>query len=402
MKKTFIFTLILLFVINAFASFYVRPMFNTIEENGQDYLTYSITGVFENQDFGIGLGLNAYQAEIGGSLFYGKPGMEESTDVLNGLTINLLKLRVGPLFFRYGISLPKTSGLGILMYNYTNNYKNAFDLGLITSTAHVEVHAPYSIDSIIPFSYSQSAYLYYGIVRTKLGFINIETLIGKTMPKNNSEALRDDVLGSVSAYVGKNALKIGGEIGYINSLFESPESTSVTGYGAGVGGILNLGVITFKALPVVYQMPYYKIGFVGADYEKNLDDPENYDEILSYSTTRLGGIGTLEINLGNLLSASARLNYDLTTDFEVQNPELNGSVYARIPSDQLPLIITGKYYKPMENLEELTELLDTNTFAEISVGYPITNGLFMLYTKYYDNINDEFKDKIELSVVTDF
>ncbi|WGS65847.1 hypothetical protein [Marinitoga aeolica] len=399
MKKMLMLLLVVAFAISAFSSFYVRPYFNTIKENGQDYLTYSITGVFENTNFGIGLGLNAYQTEIGGSLYYGKPGMEQSTDVLNGLTINLLKLRVGPLYFRYGMSFPKTMGLGMLMYNYTNNYQNALDLGLITPVANVEIHAPYSLDSIMPFSYSQTAHLYYGILRTKLGFINIETFAGKTMPKNDVNPLREDVLGSVSAYIGGNALRLGGEAGYINSSFDS---TSVTGYGAGVGGILNLGIITVKALPVVYQMPYYKLGFVNADYEKNLDDSTKYNELLSYNTTRLGGIGELGINLGNLLSAKARLNYDLTTEFEVKNPELNGSLYAKIPSDQFPLIIVGKYYKPMTTLSELKNLLDENTSAEVSVGYPISNGLFMLYTKYYDNTNNEFKDKIEFSVIAEF
>ncbi|GAB6189143.1 hypothetical protein JCM30566_08820 [Marinitoga arctica] len=399
MKKRLIFTLVLLFIVNAFSSFYVRPFFNTVKENGQDYLTYSITGVFENNNFGIGLGLNAYQTEIGGSLYYGKPNMEQSTDVLNGLTVNLLKLKVGPLFFRYGMSFPKTTGLGMLVYNYTNNYQNALDLGIITPVANVEIHAPYSLDSIMPFSYSQTAHLYYGILRTKLGFINIETFAGKTMAKNDVDPLREDLLGSVSAFVGGNALRLGGEVGYINSSFDS---TSLTGYGAGVGGILNLGIITFKALPVVYQMPYYKLGFVNINYENALEDSTSYNELLSYNTTRLGGIGELEVNLGNLLSAKARLNYDLTTDFEILNPELNGSLYARIPSEQFPLIIVGKYYKPMESLEELSTLLGENTSAEVSVGYPISNGLFMLYTKYYDNASDEFKDKIEFSVISDF
>ncbi|SHE56331.1 hypothetical protein SAMN02745164_00681 [Marinitoga hydrogenitolerans DSM 16785] len=399
MKKTFMIVLVFLFVITAFSSFYVRPFFNTVKENGQDYLTYSITGVFENQNFGIGLGLNAYQTEIGGPLYYGKPGMEETTDVLSGLTINLLKLRVGPLYFRYGMSFPKTVGLGMLMYNYTNNFQNALDLGIISSAANIEIHVPYSLDSLMPFTYNQTAFLYYGILKTRLGFINIETLAGKTMKKNEVEPLRDDLLGSVSAYLGGGVLKLGGEIGYINSTFDS---TTLTGYGAGVGGILNLGVLTIKALPVVLQMPYYKLGFVNANYENNLEDTNNYNELLSYSDTRLGGIGELQLTLGNLLKANARLNYDLTTDFEILNPELNGSLQAKIPSEQFPLIIVGKYYKPMKNLDELSSLLDENTSAELSIGYPISNGLFMLYTKYYDNASDEFKDKIEFSVIADF
>ncbi|NUV00314.1 hypothetical protein XO12_09495 [Marinitoga sp. 1154] len=399
MKKVFVFTIVLLLVISTFASFYVRPYFNTVTVNNQDYLTYSITGVFETQNFGIGLGLNAYQTEIGGNLYYGKPGTEEKTDVLSGLTINLLKLRMGPLYFKYGFSFPKTVGLGMLMYNYTNNYQNSLDLGLITQTSEAIIHIPYSLDSIMPFEYSQSGYLYYGILKTKLGFINIETFAGKTMSKNEVEPLRDDLLGSVSAYLGGGILKFGGEVGYIKSTFDS---TTVEGYGAGAGGILNLGFITLKALPVVLQMPYYKLGFVNENYENYLEDNTKYNELLSYSDTRLGGIGELQLNLGSLLKASARLNYDLSTKFEILNPELNGSLYAKIPSEQLPLIIVGKYYKPMKNLEELNDLLGENTTAEMSIGYPISNGLFMLYTKYYDSTEDTFKDKIEFSVIGDF
>jgi hypothetical protein len=399
MKKTLMLLLVFVFVVSAFSSFYVNPYFNTVKVDGQDYLTYSITGVFENSNFGIGIGLNAYQKEIGGSLYYGKPGMDETSDVLNGLTINLLKLRMGPLYFRYGTFFPKTVGLGMLVYNYTNNYQNALDLGLIANGNSIEIHVPYSLDSLTPFTYSQTAYLNYALLKTHISFINIESFVGKTMPKNDKEPSRQDLLGSVSAYVGGNALRLGGEAGYISSSFDS---TDLTGYGAGVGGILNLGIITFKALPVVLQMPYYKLGFVNANYENNLEDPTKYKELSSYDTTRLGGIGELQVNLGGLLSANARLNYDLTTDFEIQNPELNGSLYARIPSDQFPLIIVGKYYKPMTTLDELSNLLDSNTSAELSIGYPISNGLFMLYTKYYDNTIDEFKDKIEFSVVAGF
>jgi len=399
MRKLLTLSFIVLFVLTSFSAFYVRPFFKTVEENGQDYLAYSITGVFENNNFGIGLGLNAYQEEIGGSLFYGTPGTDPSTNVLSGLTLNLVKLRVGPLYFRYGMSYPKTVGLGMLVFNYNNDYRNALDLGLTLPIANIEVHAPYSLDSLMPFSYSQSAHLYYGIVRTKVGFINLEGFAGKPLAKNDVEPKRDDTLASVAAYIGGNALRLGGEVGYISSTFDS---TTLTGYGAGAGGILNLGIITLKALPVVLQMPYYKLGFVNSQYETNLMDAANYDELKNYTDTRLGGIGELEVSLGNLLRASARLNYDLTTDFEVQNPELNGSLQARIPSEQFPLLIVGKYYKDMNSLSELSTLFDANTNAEISFGYPISNGLFMLYTKYYDNTNDEFKDKIEFSVIADF
>ncbi|AEX85872.1 hypothetical protein Marpi_1477 [Marinitoga piezophila KA3] len=399
MKKLISIILIGILATLSFGEFYVQPYFNTVSENGQDYLLYSINGVFENDSFGLGLGLNAYQKEIGGSLYYGTPNMEETDNILSGLTINLLKLRIGPLYFRYGISYPKTAGLGILMYNYTNNFKNALDLGFINEDIKAEVHMPYSLDSIIPVNYSQSGYLYYGILKTHVGFINLEFFGGKTMEKEDIKPLRDDVLGSVSAYLGEGILKIGGEAGYISSTIDS---TTVNGYGAGAGGILNLGIITLKSLPVVIQMPYYKLGFVNVEYENNLENPDTAYDILNYDTIRFGGINEIDIHLGNIINANGRLHYDLTKTFEVQNPEITGSLYAQIPSEEFPLIIIGKYYRPMESLEDINNWLDKNTSAEISVGYPVSNNLFMLYTKYYDSFNDEFKDKIEFSVINEF
>ncbi|BBE30655.1 hypothetical protein OSSY52_07960 [Tepiditoga spiralis] len=376
------------------AGFTIKPLFYTYGEGSDKKLVYSITPVLDLDVFKVGIGLNAYQKDIGGTFYYGSP-TSESTDFINGLSLNFLEVDFDPFGARYGYMGKYTFGLGTMMYGYTNKLERAFDVRIGSKKSiNLRGHIPFEINTWTPnFELKQSSSLYFSTIN----YGALSLFAAKNMGENLTH--NDTVLGG-GAYINILGMNLGGEGGIITT---SSPSTETFGYMAGIGGSLDLGIIRFRALPILYMSKSTLLGYIDKDYENG----NNYTKLLNQNKTRFGGIYELNIKYTNILTANARYNYDINGMLEsFSNQRIYAWLNVKSPFEGYPFLLTGYYNRNMNDNEWLNNVIekpfDAKTDMEYSISYEMADGLYISYVTFYDNTEDNFKNRVDITTSVEF
>ena len=134
----------------------------TVSKNDTNYLVYSF-GVNLNLGIvGFDLGITAYSTEVGGTLYYGIPSTNPSTNLIDAITLNAFSLNIGGFGLRYGSGGSYTLGMGYTMRRYTIPYGKTLDLSYSLGSFWMRVHLPYELRKISSFDLGQSDSIYYG------------------------------------------------------------------------------------------------------------------------------------------------------------------------------------------------------------------------------------------------
>ncbi len=133
-----------------------------------NFLVYSFGINFDLGIVGFDLGITAYSTEVGGQLFYGLPSSTPSTNVLDAITLNAIKLRLGSFSMRYGSGGNYTLGMGYTMRNYTVPHSRTLDLKFKTDEYWIFLHLPYELKKLSSFEIGQTDDLFFGGAGTKI------------------------------------------------------------------------------------------------------------------------------------------------------------------------------------------------------------------------------------------
>ena len=145
----------------------------TVNKEGRDYLVYSF-GVNLNLGIvGFDVGITAYSTEIGGDLYYGIPSEKPSTNLIDAITLNALRLKLGGFSLRYGRGGSYTLGMGYTMRRYTIPYGNTLDLSYSFGKFWMSAHLPYEIRKISSFDVEQSDPIYFGELGMNLSGVEL-------------------------------------------------------------------------------------------------------------------------------------------------------------------------------------------------------------------------------------
>jgi len=96
----------------------------------------------------LGIGLTAYATEVGGTLYYGIPSENPSTDIINMITINHVALNLGNLYLRYGNMPPISLGMGFSVRDYFKPYAKSFDTKIAFGSFALFLHIPYELTKL--------------------------------------------------------------------------------------------------------------------------------------------------------------------------------------------------------------------------------------------------------------
>ncbi len=140
----------------------------SLSTNEGNFLVYSFGLNVDLGMIGFDVGLTAYSTEVGGQLFYGLPSSTPSTNVLDAITLNAVRLRLGSFSMRYGSGGSYTLGMGYTMRNYTVPHSRTLDLKFETGEYWVFLHLPYELKKITSFEIGQTDDLFFGEVGMKM------------------------------------------------------------------------------------------------------------------------------------------------------------------------------------------------------------------------------------------
>lgn len=389
----------------------VVPIFTTIETKDGDNLFYSVTPIFDFNTVKIGIGFEAYQNEIGGTFYYGKPSFNDtdpSTNILNAFNINLVELDFKNFGARYGFMPRYTFGMGTVMYRYTKPMTKAVDLRLGNSeTAYIAGHIPFEIYRLNPFTIgNQSKFSFVE------GAINVKGIDISVMAGTNQlySEYKNDLVANVGIYKDLGGFLFGAESGYI---FSSPISDSAdfepfSGFLMGAGGGFNSEYFSVRALPVIYMSPHAVLSYVDEDYEYKGETTlgEKHDQMLTKTNSSLGGLYDLVLEYTDIIALNARYSYDMAFDFEtISNQKIFGDLKVNSPFEQYPFELYGYYRRDLDPLgfsQVFEDLFDSNTEFEYELSYFFMPGMKVSYIEYYDQEENVFKNKVHLGGTFDF
>lgn len=173
---------------------YIPPLgVETTLKDGQKYIVYSISPEFTIGPVTLGIGLTAYATEVGGTLYYGLPTTEPSTNIINMITINSVALNLGNLYFRYG-NMPQMSlGMGFSVRDYYKPYAKSFDVKMLIGSFGLMLHLPYELTKLWPFEFVPSDSVFAGEFELKSVFAGMDLGISALYDTNvTSENVLND------------------------------------------------------------------------------------------------------------------------------------------------------------------------------------------------------------------
>ncbi|WP_448375234.1 FecR family protein [Fervidobacterium sp.] len=200
---------------------YIPPLgVETALKDNQKYIVYSISPEFSIGPVTLGIGLTVYATEVGGTLYYGIPSTDPSTNIINMITINHVALNLGNFYLRYG-NMPTISlGMGFSVRDYFKPYAKSIDTRLVLGSFGTYVHLPYEMTKLWPLEFVQSDSVFAGEVELKSVFtgmdLGIAALYDTTVSTVNTLSNATPVNLSLSGYVRyplMNNFFIGAEIG---------------------------------------------------------------------------------------------------------------------------------------------------------------------------------------------
>ncbi|MFN4200025.1 FecR domain-containing protein [Fervidobacterium riparium] len=150
----------------------------TAQKDNQKYIVYSISPEFTIGPVTLGVGLTAYATEVGGTLYYGVPSTEPSTNIINMITINHVALNLGNFYLRYGNMPPISLGMGFSVRDYFKPYAKSIDTRLGFGNVRLYLHLPYEITKIWFPEVVQSDSVFAGEFELKSVFAGMDLGIG--------------------------------------------------------------------------------------------------------------------------------------------------------------------------------------------------------------------------------
>jgi len=406
MKKIIVLIgLLSVFVLSFSFGLTVVPIFTTIETEEEENLFYSVTPIFEFDTVKIGVGFEAYQSEIGGTFYYGKPryeNTEDSTNLINAFNINLVEFDFNNFGFRYGYMPRYSFGMGTVMYRYTKPMTKAVDIRLGSyDTAYISGHIPFEIYKLSPFEIGNQSKFSFLEGALNISGIDLSVMVGTNQLYSE---WKNDLVANIGIYKDLGGLFAGVESGYI---FTSPAATSVdfdaeSGFLMGAGGGFNSEYFSFRALPVIYISPHAVLSYVDEDYEYigQTTNVSKHEQLLSKTESSLGGLYDLVFEYTDLIALNARYSYDMTFDFSsISNQELFGDLRINSPFSEYPFELYGYYRRNLDSLdfvEVFEDLFDEETEFEYEFSYFFMPGMKISYIEYYDQDDDIFKNKVHL------
>lgn len=338
--------------------------FGTINKNQKNYFIYSIAPTFDLGFIKLSIGFDAYQEELGGTLFFGTPSDNNSTDIINALTLKRLGLFFDKFYINYGSSSLYTEALGMLMNRYYVPYSNVFDFGLNIGNIMTNFHIPYELVKINPFSIKPSSSLYYGNMSLAFGknTLGLTYIYDHNFQNNTINAF------SSSLYRDFLGIKLGAEL---DGLYTS----DTLGLGGIVGAFLDVPPLIQFYGGLVYSGNNFMPQIFNTNYEmlkitQGIEIPKN-----GYG---IGIVGNLEMSLMGFAKFNADYKNYFSTGYDTLSADLKIKIENMIPN--VPsLTIGGKYEN---NGVNITKLLDDNTFYQLYIFYPVVgeNGIIGSYS----------------------
>jgi len=387
----------------------VVPIFTTIETEDGDNLFYSVTPIFDFNTVKIGVGFEAYQDEIGGTFYYGKPkyyDTEDSTNLINAFNINLVEFDFKNFGFRYGFMPRYSFGLGTVMHRYKADMSKAVDMRFGNSdTAYLSAHIPFEIYKLSPFQFGNSAKFSFLEGALNVGGLDLSMMVGSNQLYSE---YKNDLVANVGIYKNLGGLFAGVESGYI---FTTPATDSAvfdatSGFLMGAGGGFNSEYFSIRALPVIYMSPHSVLSYVDSDYEyaNGISLGEKHDKILNNTESRLGGLYDVILEYTDIIALNARYSYDMAFDFStISNQELFGDLKVNSPFDEYPFELYGYYRRDLDSIEEIfDDYFDEDTEFQYELSYYFMPGMKVSYIEYYDSDDDTIKNKVHLGGSFDF
>lgn len=173
MKRTFI-LILLVFFSSIYFAFGPEVEFGTKILGTDNYFVYGLHYPIEEVIPGLDLdiGFSAYQTEIAGPLYFGKPNLSAtpSVNIINGLTLYGIRLHNNVMDIRYGDMGFYSKGIGLLFDSYTKYDAYAFDAKLLLFNPGISIHIPFEITSFVPLGYKKTSSLWWGGILWELPY----------------------------------------------------------------------------------------------------------------------------------------------------------------------------------------------------------------------------------------
>lgn len=368
---------------------YIPPLgVETLLKDNQKYIVYSISPEFTIGPVTLGIGLTVYATEVGGTLYYGLPTTEPSTNLINIITINSVTLNLGNFYFRYG-NMPQISlGMGFSVRDYYKPYSKSIDFKAVIGSFGLMLHLPYELTKFWPFEFVQSDGVFAGEFELKsalLGMdLGIAALYDSDVEKIN--VLNDETPITLSAstylrYPIMTGFYVGVEVG---TQFLKDYSK----FGLGVFGGLSGRLSIFDTI-------------AGAYAAWNGFKPFYFNRIYTTqkSAKKLSTLGNEESSFGFLAGFNLNIQYAMGRfyilgDFS-GNMNTLGEVRITIPQvgAVAGLFIYGYYFDPTPFKEG--RFTDSDTVALLRITYPIMERNLVAGMMYsWDGMNNNWVQSV--------
>ena len=133
-----------------------------------NFLVYSFGMNIDLGMVGFDVGITAYSTEVGGELFYGLPSSNPSTNVIDAITLNAVRLKFGGFYMRYGRGGSYTLGMGYTVRNYTVPHSRTLDLKFDSGKFWIFLHLPYELKKLTSFEIGQTDDIFLGEMGIRL------------------------------------------------------------------------------------------------------------------------------------------------------------------------------------------------------------------------------------------
>lgn len=362
---------------------YIPPLgVETVKKDNERYIVYSISPEFTIGPVTLGIGLTAYSTQVGGTLYYGLPSTEPSTNIINMITINSVALNFGNVYLRYGNMPMMSLGMGFSVRDYFKPYAKSFNVKTSFGPFGMMIHLPYEIAKLWPFEFNQSDSVFAGEVEIKKLILDmdvgISVLYDTQVSTNNVLNNATPVNLSLSSYFRYpliSNLYLGFEIS--SQVLKDYSAFGLGAFGGLSGRIFSLDIIAGAYARWNGFMPFY-FGrtYTAKKFQNKLDSlSQDTGLILGY----LAGF--------NFDTQYAMGRFYLLGDFSGDMDAL-GELKITIPQvgAVAGLFIYGYYYDATPFAEGA--FTDSDTIALLRVTYPIMGQNLvagMVYLWDFDN-----------------
>lgn len=368
------------------------------------YMVYSLTPSIKIGPVEIGIGINAYQKEITGPLYFGVPPSDPetppSTNILSAFNIAWLSYKGKYIDFRYGYMQHYTYGLGLLMKNYSKKYSRAIDTTLKFGDGKqtLSVHLPYEILSFVPFEYEQTSSLFFanytfntgltwgGPYLSLTGVADMDELTQETTPSTAA-------IGGFSLAIEERLFQASWGRLVVGAEFAGLMDQDLLGYGAMFGAIGNIYNLDLGA-GILYIGDHFVTSYYGSNYDRR--KPDRLPDLTNTGTPTWGSFATMGLTLEPFLKAEVNLvSYQSLSDI---SPILSSEALLKLPKianfNGLILKLMYLQYKFEFSGFNMDTFFNDRTYLDLSIGYPINDFQYLVYNIGYDYETDTFQQTI--------